>query len=54
MYVGVDENLKTKYDLDVQNENNITTVRVYYQNNDVSTSLVGKLLSLTAIYMLLT
>ncbi|MBK9798757.1 MAG: glycosyltransferase [Bacteroidetes bacterium] len=42
LYVGADENLKTKYDLDVQNENNITTVRVYYQNNDVSTSLVGK------------
>ncbi len=42
LYVGADGNLKTKYDLDVQNENNITTVRVYYQNNDVSTSLVGK------------
>ncbi|HRH64337.1 MAG TPA: glycosyltransferase [Bacteroidia bacterium] len=42
LYVGADENLKTQYESDVQNENNITTVRVYYQNNDVSTSLFGK------------
>jgi glycosyltransferase involved in cell wall biosynthesis len=46
LYVGADPTSKLKFELDACIENNIKTVRVYYQNNDVSNSIIGKAIKL--------